>query len=381
MPVQRSAAPRRRRSRGVLYVLAPLALFGVAAVVADRRLGAEPWDGPASDHFDGRRFVNPEPYEDKSLGDLLRWRLAVAREGRGRWPEWVDAALGPRPPERVEAGPLRATLVNHATVLIQLDGVNVLTDPVWSERVGPVSWLGPRRVRQPGLRFEDLPPIDVVVISHNHYDHMDIPTLRRLAATHRPRILAGLGNAKYLADRGVAGVEDLDWGDTAVVGAVRVTAVPLRHWSARARSDRRHTLWAGYVMHGASGRVYFGGDTGYGRHFAEVGARFGPFDLAVLPIGAFAPRWFMGDNHMSPREAVRAAEELRAAVAIPMHYGTFALGSDGEAEPLDSLRAALGEAGEAAARFVIAEHGVGVEVGPIAPDTGSRERRAERSTP
>ncbi|HVE78632.1 MAG TPA: MBL fold metallo-hydrolase [Gemmatimonadaceae bacterium] len=375
MVAHRSSTTRRRWPRRALLALVPLTLVAVVITGVDRTLGAESWGGPRSDHFDGRRFVNQEPYHDKSLGDLLRWRLATAREGRGAWPEWIDAAAGPRPPAHVAGSVVRATLVNHATLLLQLDGVNVLTDPVWSDRVGPVSWLGPRRVRAPGLRFDDLPPIDVVVISHNHYDHMDVATLRRLVAAHRPRILAGLGNRRYLEARGVTGVEDVDWGDTAVVRGVTVTAVPLRHWSARARTDRRHTLWAGYVVTGPSGRVYFGGDTGYGGHFAEARARFGPFDLALLPIGAFAPRWFMGDNHMSPREAVRAAGELGARVVVPMHYGTFPLGSDGEGEALDSLRAALGEA---RGRVVIAEHGAGVEVlrdGVASPDTGSRGSR------
>jgi L-ascorbate metabolism protein UlaG (beta-lactamase superfamily) len=335
---------------------------------------------------------------EKGLGDVLRWR---AERGAEPWPAWIASEAGPRPARRVADGGVRVTLVNHATLLVQMDGVNVLTDPVWSERVSPVAWLGPKRHRRPGIRFEELPPLDAVLVSHNHYDHLDLATLRRLAAREPVPFLVGLGNGDYLARFGVvargavtgaatldarsrtmevgararavevgarARAVEMDWGDTVELGGgVRVVALPARHWSSRTPWDRARTLWCSYVIEGPSGRVYVAGDTGYGGHFAAIGEAYGPFRLALLPIGAFLPRWFMRDHHVAPHETLRAAAELRAGTSVVMHYGTFALGDDGPTTPLDSLRAALDERG-AGPPVVVLEHGVGYDVPPLPPD-------------
>jgi L-ascorbate metabolism protein UlaG (beta-lactamase superfamily) len=274
------------------------------------------------------------------------------------------------PPPRVTRG-LRVTWVNHATALLQLDGRNLLVDPVWSDRVSPVPFAGPRRHHAPGVAFDALPPIDLVLLTHDHYDHLDLPTLRRLAARHGAPVVTGLGNAAYLAARGLPGAVELDWGDEVTLaaggadegagdgagdapGALRATFVPARHWSARGASDRRRTLWGGFVVAGPAGRVYVAGDSGYGGHFAEAGARFGPFDLALLPIGAYRPEWFMAGHHMGPAEAVRAAAELRAAVSVPVHHGTFDLANDGQDEPVAELRRALAAAPDPPAFAVLA---------------------------
>ena len=310
--------------------------------------------GPASDHFDGRRFHNHQSGW-QSEGSFIKWQLT---KKPGPWPKWIDDQPGPPPLTKVDDGRVRITWVNHATMLVQMDGVNVLTDPIWSERCSPVSFAGPKRHRSPGIRFEDLPPIDAVLVSHNHYDHLDIPTLQRLRA---PRILTPLGNSAIMSRRRVTNASDLDWWQVAPISnRVKVTQVPAQHFCARGLHDRNATLWGGFVISGPSGQVYFAGDTGWGKHFAEIGERFGVIRVALLPIGAYLPRWFMKPAHISPAEAVDAHYAVRARTSIAMHYGTFRLGDDGEAEPVDDLRAALAEKGNPPVLAV--EHGRPVDV-------------------
>jgi L-ascorbate metabolism protein UlaG (beta-lactamase superfamily) len=293
--------------------------------------------GPPLPHYDGESFRNQVPLQTKSFWTLAKWRMS--RDALD-WEDRRGLPPGEPPPERVGLGELRVTWVNHATALVQMDGVNILTDPIWSERASPVSWAGPARARDPGIRFEDLPPIDVVLVSHNHYDHFDTPTLARLATDHAPRVLAGLGSRAFLEQESIDGGEDLGWWQTVSFSdRVAVTAVPAQHWSRRGLGDAKNTLWAGFVISGTAGPVYFSGDTGWGPHFEQIHARFGPMRLAMLPIGAFKPRWFMQQMHISPEEAVDAARVLEAQVTVPVHWGTFQLGDDGQDEPVEVLRA------------------------------------------
>jgi L-ascorbate metabolism protein UlaG (beta-lactamase superfamily) len=323
---------------------------------------APTYRGPRSDHFDGERFINqrPRPQGEQSV---LKWILT--RE-HGKWAAWTDAQPGPPPPRRVGSGELRVTFVNHATSLIQMDGVNVLTDPIWSERCSPVSFAGPVRRRPPGLRFEDLPPIDLVVLSHNHYDHMDVPTLLQLERTFRPRFAAGLGNRAFLEGKGLSRVTELDWWQSLPVGnGVEATLVPSQHFSGRGTCDRDGTLWGGYVLRGAGGPVYFSGDTGYGPHFRQVRERFGPMRLALLAIGAFRPAWFMSYVHVSPSEAYQAHLDLAAARSVAIHFGTFELADDSEVEPVQALNEAISAAGDSSGRFWVLGFGEGREVPPL----------------
>src|SRR5437762_1303468 len=247
-----------------------------AAAAIERAIFAAPrYQGPPSDHFNGQRFFNADPGW-QSERSFLKWML---NRERGRWPSWVDMEPGPKPAERVED--LRVTFINHATTLIQIAGVNILTDPIWSERTSPVSLIGPRRHRPPGIRFDDLPPIDLVLVSHNHYDHLDVPTLLRLQgrAESPSHIITPLGNGRLMARFGIRNVTELDWWQR----EGNVTLVPARHFSARAISDRNRNLWGGFVIHGEKGNVYFAGDTGWGPHFADIGERFAPIRLALLP--------------------------------------------------------------------------------------------------
>ncbi|WP_062203429.1 MBL fold metallo-hydrolase [Aureimonas sp. AU12] len=308
------------------------------------------YDGPATDHFDGLRFSNYGQAPDKSFRSILRWRLAG---NRSLWPASRAALPTDRPPGRSQAP--RLAFVGHASMLLQMAGLNLLFDPVWSERVSPFRRVGPRRIDAPGIRFEDLPPIDAVLLTHNHYDHMDLGTLARLHERDGPRIVTPLGNDTLLrrAIPGVA-VETGDWGDTVILGAgVEASFTPANHWSARALRDRRMALWSGFFVSGAGTTIYHSGDTSYGdgRIFRALRERHGTPDIAILPMGAYEPRWFMGDQHVSPADAVRILEDIGAARAFGFHWGTFNLSDEGLDQPVADLAEALRAAGLASDHF------------------------------
>ncbi len=353
--------------RAALVLLAAVTLLSTVLIAAGCVLSAPGYEGPRTAHFDGKRFVNEVP-RPHGFGDFLRW---VTNRERGEWPE-APLPAGPAalPPARVGGGEIRVTFVNHATVLLQLGGLNVLTDPVWSDRVGPTSWLGVKRLRAAGLRMEDLPPIDLVLLSHNHYDHLDLPTLRTLSERFGAPILTGLGNAEYLRRKGIVEGIDLAWWEKREVApGVAVTAVPAAHFSGRGLFDRDRTLWCGFVLEGPSGKVYFAGDTGWGPHFEAIRERFGPMRLALLPVGAYEPRWFMSPVHTDPAEAVAAARLLDAETSVGIHFGTFPQADDGMDEPLVDLGAALSrlrDSGEAPPRFLALPNG-GVQELPAPP--------------
>ena len=296
--------------------------------------------GPRSDHFDGEQFFNPgEPSPARTLGEVLRWKLAG---GGARWPERMPITPA-RPEARVDG--LRITMVGHATLLIQAGGLNILTDPVWSERASPFRFAGPRRVTAPGVAWGALPPIDAVLISHCHYDHLDVATLRRLHAAHRPLMVMPLGNdAIVRAAVPGARVAVGDWGDRiALGGGAATTFTRANHWSARGLGDRNMALWSGHHLHTPAGSVWFAGDTGYGTGaiFREIRARYGAPDVALIPIGAYEPRWFMAPQHVNPAEAVRIFEEVGAARALGIHWGTFQLTDEPREAPAEELAAAL----------------------------------------
>lgn len=328
-----------RQNYSLVFGVFTLLIIGITFI---QNAAAQPVHGQSSDHFDGKRFRNLDEGGDHGFFDLLRWQTGRLFKKRGAWSSYKNYPAAVAPPVRVDGGNLRVTFVGHATMLIQVGGVNILTDPVWSKRVSPLSFVGPKRVRPPGIRFEDLPPIHAVLISHNHYDHLDVPTLKRLAEAHQPRIFVGLGNNKLLKAKKISGATELDWWQSSeLANGVRITSVPARHWSGRGIGDRNQTLWGGYVVESSAGTVYFAGDTGFGIHFERIAERFPVIRLALLPIGAHLPRWFMQANHMSPEDAVRAHQVLRPKTSLGIHFGTFPLADEGERQPVEELRQAL----------------------------------------
>jgi L-ascorbate metabolism protein UlaG (beta-lactamase superfamily) len=288
----------------------------------------------ASDHFDGRRFVNPTGPAAQPFTAVPR----MLRERRTAWPSRIDEP--PRRPPPLDGSTAVVTFIGHATFLIQTAAGNFITDPMYSDRAGPLGLLGPRRVRQPAVRFDDLPPISTVLLSHNHYDHCDRPTLARLAKRFDPTVITPLGNGALVKSTGLRQVEELDWWQDTKTSPLPLTLTPAHHFSARTPFDRNRALWGGFTIDVADRRIYFAGDSAYAPFFREVRRRLGPIDLALLPIGAYEPRWFMQSVHMNPAEAVQAHLDLEAAESVAMHFGTFQLTTEGIDEPVRALESA-----------------------------------------
>ncbi len=309
------------------------------------------YQGPISDHFDGTRFFNPhQAATDRSPIELLRWRLLGTR---ARWEPETPVASAAEPEAPVDG--LSVTMVGHASVLIQVAGKNLLVDPVWSERASPFSFLGPKRANRPGIAFEDLPSIDGVLVTHNHYDHLDAVTLTRLAAAHSPRFITPLGTDTVIARAARGCVTEVgDWGDSFTFGeSVTVTLHPAHHWSARGIGDRRMALWCGFVIQTPVGVIYVAGDTAYGDGgiFRQVSRQFGHPVVALLPIGAYEPRWFMRHQHTNPDEAVRIMLDCGAQQGLGVHWGTFQLTDEPRFAPVTELEEACARHGVAGASF------------------------------
>lgn len=340
----------------MIVLLAIVATVLVLFVSIGYYLSGPVYSGAPSDHFNGKVFQNPTGVQAKGLGEVLKWMIG---RKQGPWNEITEVAYGDKPAARIDSG-IRITFVNHSTFLIQTEGLNILTDPVWSERTSPFTFAGPRRMRPPGIRFEDLPTIDVILISHNHYDHLDVATMKRLVELHKPRIITPLGVAEFLEQEDMKGAKDLDWWQELTLSdSVAVQAVPAQHFSGRGMFDRDKTLWCGYVLKRSGGNLYFAGDTGYNDStFVEIGKRCAPLAVSILPIGAYKPNWFMSPIHTSPADAVKILVDTQTPSAIASHFGTFPLADDGKQEPIDELRIALTERGITPTRFVVLAEGV-----------------------
>lgn len=320
-------------------------------------------EGPASGHFDGERFFNPEAISPHGRPGRFFSRWAGSSE-RAAWPDHVPVEPTV-PPERVEGEDMQVTWIGHASVLVQTQGLNILTDPMWSEVASPIPPIGPNRVRAPGVRFEDLPRIDLVLVSHNHYDHLDLPTLRRLWQRDRPLIVTSLGNDQVIAQAGAEAVA-LDWGETfAVRPGIEVQVERNHHWSSRWFTDRNRALWSAFTVRLPGGNIFFAGDTGWGDGgWVHEAAASGPFRLAIIPIGAYEPRDFMRTHHVNPEEAVAIFEALDPVRALGIHWGTFQLTFEPIDEPRQRLAALRRARGIADDRFVAVEAGSSFLVPP-----------------
>jgi L-ascorbate metabolism protein UlaG (beta-lactamase superfamily) len=306
------------------------------------------------DHFDGKRFYNPGAPQARGFGAVLRWKLTSRPEPS---PRFIADVVPSIPPRRVQGSGMRATLVNHSTVLLQQRACNILTDPIWSERTSPLSWIGPRRHRKPGISWENLPPIDIVLLSHNHYDHLDLPTLRLLAARKESTFVVPSGVGRLLRAQNIGPVRELDWGESVSLAGCTIHGVPALHFSGRGVHDLNRTLWCGYTIESPDRLVYFAADTAFGPHFAQIREKFGAPHLALLPIGAYEPRWFMSPVHMGPDDALRAHDILGAGTSIAIHHGTFQLADDGLDTPRQQILA-----GAAPKSFLVLNNGEFAEI-------------------
>lgn len=311
-------------------------------------------DYQLSDHYNGEEFHN------------------IVRDERGFWAfiKWqFTREPGPWPPEQPTWTPvkdriapqfdgLRVVFVNHATFLVQRGNCNILVDPVWSDHIGPTSWLGVNRRRAPGFPLTALPSLDAILVSHNHYDHLDLPTLAAIAERQQPPIWSPLGNNTYIDDSGLTQRHELDWWQsTQVCGDITITLTPARHWSKRTLTDRNEALWGGFHIATPQGSLYYAGDTGWTHHFEQIAKRLGAPDLALLPIGAYKPRWFMQAAHINPTEAIEALKVMNARQGMALHFGTFPLGDDGMEDPLNDSQERLRELELPASYFVLPNNG------------------------
>ncbi len=323
-----------------------------------------------SDHFDGVRFFNPTGANGQPFSKLPQ----LFRTPQARWPRHLDV---PRSEVPVLGGdPAVVTFIGHSTWLIQTSSGNLLTDPMYSQRAGPMNLFGPRRVREAAVPFDDLPPISTVLLSHNHYDHCDLPTLRRLARLFNPLVVTPVGNASLLRAAGMGRVEERDWWERVQLPSMEVTVTPAQHFSSRGPFDRNRALWGGFVVELDRVRMYFAGDSGYGPFFRDIRQRLGAIDLALLPIGAYEPRWFMKDIHMNPAEAVQAHLDLEATHSLGMHFGTFQLTPEAIDDPLRALDEARRSMGVPEARLRTLEFGASFRL-PSRPQKDLRTHATE----
>ncbi len=330
-----------------------LLLLGILTVGGTAMAQAK--DYSMSKHYDGQRFRNEGNIGQKKFSDFMR---VLWERDKKTWPTWVENEFHAKPSPRVVGPEIRLTMINHATVLIQTDGFNFITDPIWSERCSPVSFAGPKRHRPPGVAFEEMPQIDAVLISHNHYDHLDLPSLRLLEERDAPIFLAGLGTKEFLVDEGMKNVVELDWWEKhAVNSETFLHFVPAQHWSKRNFFGQNEMLWGGFVIETPQGKTFFAGDTGYGPHFKEITSRLGPLNAALLPIGAYKPQWFMTNFHMGPADAIKAYYDLGSPSSIAIHHGTFPLGQEGIHDASNDLEILKKEAGAALENFKILGNG------------------------
>ena len=331
------------------------ALGLVAGVVALKLLyeASNQYNGPESDHFDGKRFFNPWEVSSKQRNPL-KWfltRVPPVWEKRRHWHDIPDPVVD-------SEAPIRVTWINHSTVFVQMAGTNILTDPIWSNAAGLYGVIGSQRYIPPALDIEALGKVDLVVISHNHFDHLDLPSLTKLAELYDPTVIVPLGEANRVRKVGISKVVEMDWWQEHQHDAIKVISVPAQHWSRRTAFDNNRSLWSGYWIESADAKLYFAGDTGDGPFVEQIVEKLGNPDISLLPIGAYLPQWFMASAHTSPSDALSIHTRIGAKWSMVVHWGTFPLGDDGQDEPVQELQAILAKQPLENSEVIVPEGGV-----------------------
>ncbi len=334
-----------------MWIIVPLILLVLIAAIAfiGKSLSEPGYSGPVSDHFDGRKFINPNNDRGNGFKEALEY---FQNRKPARWTENYEDTAYDREVAHNATQHVRILFVNHSTFLIQMNGLNILTDPVWSERVSPFTFAGPKRQRPPGIAFNLLPKIHLVLLSHNHYDHLDKETVKNLLREHNPEFIVPLGVKKMLSGMNIKKVTELDWNESLMNTGISIKATPAIHFSGRGFFDRDRTLWCGYILDGFK-KVYFVGDTAYDENlFRKTASENLNIDLAIIPIGAYKPQWFMSRIHTNPTEAVKIHRFLSPKQSIATHFGTFPLADEGQGEAQDDLQKALLDQGIPSAEFI-----------------------------
>ncbi|MCZ6533747.1 MAG: MBL fold metallo-hydrolase [SAR324 cluster bacterium] len=361
-------ANRRLGGRAGVGLLLGVAMLSIAGA-------CQSWTpNPDKPHHTADGFRNNYSYEQRGRLDFWKWKWDRLL---GRYPERGEDAhqfpMAANDPAFLRGNRGKATLtwIGHATILLQLNGVNILTDPHFSERASPFSWTGPQRHIAPGIPREELPPIDIVLISHNHYDHLDVDSVRYLSTHHAdgggPRFFVPLGLKAWFLEQGISNVVELDWWEQARYMGLQLRAVPAQHFSARGLFDRDEMLWASWVLTAGDFRFMFSGDSGYSKDYADIRERLGPMDLSALPIGSYEPRWFMAPMHLNPAEAVQVHRDLGSRYSMAMHWGTFDMTDELPNEPPQALARSLRTAGISPQRFFLMKHGETRLLEPLFP--------------
>jgi L-ascorbate metabolism protein UlaG (beta-lactamase superfamily) len=335
-------------------ILSVLVAFVGLTILIGFLLSGPAYSGPVTDHFNGKKFLNPSGLQAKGLENVLKYFQEKRTE---KWFKNYETDIRKEPIPNPIDNQIQYTFVNHSTFLIQNQGINILTDPIWSERCSPFQFAGPARMRPPGIPFENLPKIDLVLLSHNHYDHLDTNTVRKIEKQWSPTFIVPLGLKKVLEKLGCRNVIEIDWWEAIDYKDLNIKAVPANHFSSRGMFDRDVTLWAGYVVKSESHKIYFLGDSGYSDIFKTIGEREGPFDLSFIPIGAYLPEWFMSPIHISPEQAVQVHLDVKSRQSVAMHFGTFPLALDGPERAPKELIGSLEKRGLNLASFFIPDEG------------------------
>ncbi len=337
-----------------IYIICFLISIPLLTILVGYILSTRPYKGPITQHFNGKRFQNPSRRKANSFKEVGQY---IQKREPDKWAFQNDAFIRKELPPVPNEEQVQFIFINHSTFLIQHKGLNILTDPIWSKRCSPFQFIGPQRMRPPGLDFDALPKIDVVLISHNHYDHMDKNTIKRLNKVHQPTYICPLGNDKILKSWGCKNIVCKDWWSVTEIADLQFHIIPANHFSSRGFYDRNTSQWCGFYIQSNQRRIYYVGDTGYGDNFEEVKSRIGSPDLSFIPIGAFKPEWFMGPIHVTPEEAIQIHLDVESTKSIAMHFGTFPLADDNPKRAKERLLKGLKKAQLNESDFEIVEEG------------------------